>query len=154
MKKTTDNPILSVIESAQPVNKKGVIDRFADQRCDEFSIIGCTMIFWRRGRDNNEIYTPLTTNCALLIVEEHLLDDGVKQEIVFLIEGRQSTGQLLSPVTIPATQYSNMQWLIKHYGTRAAMEADQATPRRPGNRYSKIKRQCAKNNHLSTYRLA
>jgi hypothetical protein len=138
MKKTPDNPILTVVKSAQPVSNTGEVDKFADRRVGDFCISDGRMYFMRKGRDNkdgqvNEIPTPLTHNFVALITEQINLDDGARQETSFLVEGKQKNGQLLPKLTIPATQYQAMQWPLRHYGSRGIVEADQATPRRLAN---------------------
>jgi len=138
MKKTPDNPILTVVKAAQPVNNKGEIDKFADRQVNDFCIIGGCIWFLRDGRDNksgviNKIPTPLTHNFIALIVEQIILDDGAKQETAFLLEGKQKNGPLLPTLIIQATQYQAMQWPLRHYGARGIVEANQATPRRLAN---------------------
>lgn len=143
MKKPPDNPILTVIKGAQPVTHKGDIDKFADRRVGDFVISLGQIFFMRRGRDHKdgqviELPTPLTDNFIALIAEQIILDDGIKQETAFVLEGKQKTGQLLPTLTIPATQYIAMQWPLKHWGARAIVEADQATPRRLANGILKL----------------
>jgi len=121
--------ILKIIKAAVPVNEKSEVDRWGNQRINEFATIDGDMIFWRKEKFN-EVPTKLMAGCIIFIAEEHLLDDGLRQEINFFIEGRRKNGKFLQPVVIPAGQFSNMQWLIKSYGTQAVMEADQATFRR------------------------
>ena len=138
MKKTPDNPILTVVKSAQPVNNAGVVDKWADRRVGDFCISDGRVYFMRKGRDYkdgqiNEIPTPLTHNFISLIDEQINLDDGLKQEAAFLVTGKQRSGQLLPTLTIPATQYQAMQWPLRNYGGRGIVEADQATPRRLAN---------------------
>ncbi len=139
MKKPPDNPILTVVKSAQPINKtSGEIDKFADRRVGDFSISDGRMFFMRKGRDSkdgqiNEIPTPLTHNFVARVDEQINLDDGLKQETAFLVVGKQRNGPLLSTLTIPATQYQAMQWPLRNYGGRGIVEADQATPRRLAN---------------------
>jgi len=138
VKKTPDNPILTVVKSAQPVNNTGEADKWADRRIGDYCISHSCIFFMRKGRDNkegkiNEIPTPLTHNFVALIAEQINLDDGLKQEAAFLVEGRQKNGQPLPTLTIPATQYQAMQWPLRNYGGRGIVEADQATPRRLAN---------------------
>ena len=138
MKETPDNPILSVIKSAQPVTKQGEIDKFADRRVGDFVISLGQIYFMRRGRDHKdgqlvELPTPLTHNFIALIAEQIFLDDGLKQETAFVVEGKHKTGLLLSMLTISAAQYIAMQWPLKHWGARAIVEANAATPRRLAN---------------------
>ena len=138
MKKTPNNPILTVVKSAKPVNKTGEVDKWADRRVGDFCIIDGRMWFMRKGRDAkegqiNEIPTPLTHNFISLIDEQINLDDGLKQEAAFLVAGKQRNGPFLPTLTIPATQYQAMQWPLRNYGGRGIVEADQATPRRLAN---------------------
>ena len=127
--KNSPYSILTTIKAAQPVNEKFEADRYGDQRVNEFGIIDGSMVFWRREK-YSEVAIKLMANCVIFIKEEHLLDDGLRQEINFIIEGRRKNGKFLHPVRIEAGQFSNMQWLIKNYGTQAVMNCDQATPRR------------------------
>jgi hypothetical protein len=143
MKKPPDNPILTVVKAAQPVNTKGEPDRWANQSTDDFYIENNRMWFLREGRDKkegkvNKIPTPLTDNFVALIAEQIILDDGAKQENAFLIEGKHKNGQALPTLTIPAPQYQAMQWPLRHWGARAIVEADQATPRRLANAILKL----------------
>lgn len=149
MKKPPDNPILTLVKTAQPVNEKGEPDRWANRREGDFSILDGRIFYMRKGRDTknsngsdapqiNEIPTPLTDNFISLIAEQIILDDGAKQENAFLIEGKQKNGQPLPALTIPATQYQAMQWPLRHWGARAIVEADQATPRRLANAILKL----------------
>jgi hypothetical protein len=149
MKKPPDNPILTVVKAAQPVNSKGEPDRWANRREGDFSIDCGRIFFMRKGRDTksgngndapqiNEIPTPLTDNFIALIAEQIILDDGAKQENAFLIEGKHKNGPFLPALTIPATQYQAMQWPLRHWGARAIVEADQATPRRLANAILKL----------------
>jgi hypothetical protein len=149
MKKPPDNPILTLVNTAQPVNAKGEPDRWANRREGDFSILNGRIYFMRKGRDTknsngndapqiNEIPTPLTDNFVSLIAEQIILDDGAKQENAFLIEGKHKNGQALPALTIPTTQYQAMQWPLRHWGARAIVEADQATPRRLANAILKL----------------
>jgi hypothetical protein len=143
MKKPPENPILTVVKAAQPVNPKGEPDRWTNQSIDDFYIENNRMWFLREGRDKkegkvNKIPTPLTDNFVALIAEQIILDDGAKQENAFLIEGKHKNGQSLPALTIPATQYQAMQWPLRHWGARAIVEADQATPRRLANAILKL----------------
>jgi len=135
MKKITDNPILTVVKAAQPVTDKGQVDKFAERRVGDFVISHGQIYFMRRGRDHKdgqviELPTALTDNFVALIAEQIILDDGIKQETAFVLEGKQKTGQLLPTLTIPATQYIIIQWALKHWGARAIIEPDQASARR------------------------
>jgi hypothetical protein len=144
MKKTPDTPtILTVIKSAQPVTPQGQIEKFGDRRIGDFAISLGQIYFIKRGQDHkdgklNELPTPLTDNFVALIVEEIIFDDGAQLETAFMIEGKHKTGSLLPQLTITTTQYMAMQWPLKHWGARAIVEADQATPRRLANAILKL----------------
>lgn len=136
--KTSENPVLSAIQSAQPVNKLGEIDQWADQRTGDFCILDGRMCFMRKSTDRktgaiNENPTPLTHNFIALIDEQINLDDGARQETAFIIKGKQRHGPLLPTLTITAANYQPMQWPLRHYGGRGIVEADQATPRKLAN---------------------
>lgn len=144
MKKPPGSPILSVVSAAKPVNTAGEPDQWADRRTGDFMIEDGRVWFMREGRDRkkekdsdapqiNEIPTQLTVNFVALVTEQTILDDGAKQETAFRIVGKQRHGGLLPELTIPATQYQAMQWPLKHWGARAIVEANQATPRRLAN---------------------
>ncbi|AMK79068.1 MULTISPECIES: hypothetical protein [Methylomonas] len=151
MKETHDNPILTVIKAAQPVNEQGEPDKWGERREGDFAIIDGRMYYMRKGHDSkkkddndapqvNEIPTALTDNFIAFITEQIILDDGAKQETAFRIEGRQKNGAHLPVLIIPATQYQAMQWPLRHWGARAIVEADQATPRRLANAILKLSR--------------
>jgi len=138
MKKTPDNPILSIVKPAQPVNEKGQVDKFGDNQIGDFFTAEGSIWFLRDGRDTkngtvNKIPTALTHNFIAMISEQIIQDDGARQETAFVIEGKQKNGPHLPTLTIPATQYQTMQWPIKHYGARGIVEANAATPRRLAN---------------------
>lgn len=148
-KKPPDNPVLSVVKTAKPVNAKGEQDQWADRRTGDFMIQDGRIWFMRKGRDSkkagddqapqiNEIPTALTDNFIALVAEQTILDDGAKTEAAFLIDGKQRHGGPLPALTIPATQYQAMQWPLKQWGARAIVEADQATPRRLANAILKL----------------
>lgn len=143
MKKTTDNPILAAVTSAKPINSKGQVDKWADNKIGDFYVLDGVMGFFRHGKDSkngqiNYLPTNLTDNFIALIAEQIILDDGAKQETAFLIEGKQKNGPILPPLTISAVQFQMMQWPLRHWGARAIVEADQATPRRLANAILKL----------------
>lgn len=149
MKTPPDNPILSLVQTAKPVNTEGKPDKWANRRAGNYLISDGRMYFMRQGRDSkksendatpqiNEIPTALTDNFIALIAEQIVLDDGAKQDTAFFLEGKQKNGALLPPLTISALQYQTMQWPLRHWGARAIVEADQATPRRLANAILKL----------------
>ena len=138
MNKTPENPILSIVKPAQPVNEQGKVDKFGDNQVGNFFTADGSIWFLRDGRDTkngaiNKIPTPLTHNFISLISEQIIQDDGARQETAFVIEGKQKNGPHLPTLTITATQYQAMQWPLKHYGARGIVEANAATPRRLAN---------------------
>lgn len=145
-KSLVNNPKPATPDAIDPANPD---ERWKNCRAGDFAIIDGRMFYMRKGRDTkkngdndapqiNEIPAALTDNFIALIAEQIILDDGTKQETAFLIEGRQKNGALLPVLTIPSTQYQAMQWPLKHWGARAIVEADQATPRRLANAILKL----------------
>jgi hypothetical protein len=136
------NPIIDALDSAQPVNKKGDLDRFAPRRIGKYAIQDGVAVFLKPARDQSqrgksatdgdtpsmtEIPIALTLNFAALIVEAHLLDDGLEIKAAFVIEGRLLDGRPLPPVTVPAAQFAGMGWVTQHWGTRAILAAGTTT---------------------------
>jgi hypothetical protein len=144
MKKTPDTPtILTIVKAAKPVSAQGKTDKFGDRRVGDFAISLGQIYYMKFGREHKdgqviELPASLTDNFVAVIVEEIIFDDGVKQETAFIVEGKQKTGPLLPPLTITTTQYTAMQWPLKHWGARAIVEADQATPRLLANAILKL----------------
>ncbi len=161
------NSVKGLVDGAKPVNDAGKIDKWANNRIGDFTIEDGRVWFMRKGRDSkknnddgttqiNEIPTPLTDNFIALVKEQIILDDGLKKEAAFLIEGMsrnfwkerqdqkekenttQSDAGDLPTLTIPAVQYQTMSWPLKHWGALAIVEADQATPRRLANAILKL----------------
>ncbi|QFP75408.1 DUF927 domain-containing protein [Deinococcus sp. AJ005] len=69
------------------------------------------------------VESPLTTFAAL-ITSEIRRSDGVEDaELTFQITGSVPGGHKLTTVNVPASDFSSMGWVIKHWGSRAIIFA-------------------------------
>jgi hypothetical protein len=130
---TPNNPILTLITNAQPVNN-GEIKSLVNRQVNDYFIDQGAMwvMLKRHDRHTGQVHdtpTALTINFSVLITEQLTLDDGIATETVFVLEGKTQNGQTLPTVTINATLFPSMSWTWKHYGGRALLATNQATPR-------------------------
>jgi len=117
------------IDPAMPLNK------FRDRREGDFYIEDGRMGFIRQTVNKEtkkvtEIMTPVTHNFVSLINQELILDDGLRQEVAFEIITKQRWRGELPTIIIPTTQYQQMGWPLRHYGTGAIVDSNQASPRK------------------------
>ncbi len=130
--KLLGNPIPAtddVIDPAIP------LDKFRDRREGDFYIEDGRMGFIRQtvnkeSKKVTEIMTPVTHNFVSVIDQQLILDDGLRQEVAFEIATQQRWRGELPTITIPASQYQAMAWPLKHYGGRAIVDSNQASPRK------------------------
>ncbi|MDO9047313.1 MAG: hypothetical protein Q7U66_06190 [Methylobacter sp.] len=127
-----NNPISP---SNDPVDPAVPVDKWRDRREGDFYIDDGRMGFIRKNTDrktgkSTEIMTPLTHNFVSVIKQQLILDDGLRQEVAFEIATKQRWRGELPTINIPASQYQAMAWPLKHYGGRAIIESDQASPRK------------------------
>jgi hypothetical protein len=111
------------------------LDKFRDRREGDFYIEDGRMGFIRQTVNKEtkkvtEIMTPVTHNFVSLINQELILDDGLRQEVAFEIITKQRWRGELPTIIIPTTQYQQMAWPLKHYGTGAIIDGNQASPRK------------------------
>jgi len=116
MKKPPDNPILTAIKAAQPVNKSGQVDRFADCIVDRLGIVSYRLVKIqsvknRDGTADAEIQIPLFMNGAALIDYELVSDDGIVENRFFVMIGKLQNGRDLPPGKVPVQQFPGMNWL-------------------------------------------
>lgn len=78
----------------------------------------------KRGRDGD--YLVSLCNFNAWMVGEKVYDDGAVQIAVFVIQGARQTGQPLSTVEVPASQFAPMGWVAKNWGAQAILNAGQS----------------------------
>jgi hypothetical protein len=62
-------------------------------------------------------------NFTARIVEEVTRDDGAEKSMYFAIEGELVSGERLPRVLVPTSEFSAMNWVVEHWGTRAVVFA-------------------------------
>ena len=75
-----------------------------------------------KGVGDHEVALPLA-NFAARIVEECEHDDGTEKTLHLAVEGRLSSGAALARVTVSATEFAGMNWIVEKWGTRAVVYA-------------------------------
>lgn len=73
-----------------------------------------------------EIVSPLC-NFTAEVTQEIVLDDGAEPTRAFVIEGRLWDGTVLSPVRVPVTRFSAMNWPTEGWGLGAVVGAGQGS---------------------------
>lgn len=59
------------------------------------------------------------------IMEEIIFDDGAREEVRFLMEGKLASGESLAVVVVPVSQFAGMGWVTAQWGLRAVVYAGQ-----------------------------
>lgn len=140
------NKIIELTNKAKPATNTAIDPnysekRWEDKRVGDYGLRNGVIYYMREGRDTvkddktgeqvkKKIPTDLTINFAARVVEELITDDGADEIISFVIEGRQTNGRALPTLTLSASQYQQMLWLMRSWGTKALIDANQAAPRR------------------------
>ena len=83
-----------------------------------YSCVDDCVLAERLGK-NGETVTTQLSNFAPLITEEISRDNGVETQVDFTIEAEGQNGKRFPPVTIPASKFSGMGWVLERYGARA-----------------------------------
>ncbi len=79
-------------------------------------------IFLNKKTENGIIPIKLSNFTAQIVAEE-IIDDGVEQEKVFVIEGVLHNGVKLPQVRVPSEKFAFMNWVIERWGVRANVTA-------------------------------
>ena len=112
-KQPPENPILTVIKSANPVNKKGQPDRFSDRIIERLGIVNYRLVKVHPVKNKEtasitEIHIPLFMNGCALIDYEIISDDGIAENRHFVIVGKLQNGRDLPPIKVPVPQFPSL----------------------------------------------
>jgi hypothetical protein len=66
------------------------------------------------------------SNFVARIVEEQVLDDGIEHSRQLVLAGELEDGTTLPDVTVPAADFSNLEWVLRSWGARAVIAAGHA----------------------------
>ena len=83
-------------------------------------------ICWRKHERDGEVLVPLC-NFTAKIHEEVYRHDGRDEHLEFLVGGLLASGPELPSITVPASQFQGMNWVLKGWGTRAIVSAGYAS---------------------------
>lgn len=114
--------ILKVVKSAQPVNKSGQPDRFADRFVDKLGIQNYRLVKVDNVKDRAtgetaRITIPLFMNGAALIDYEIVSDDGITENRFFVMIGKTMDGRELPPIKVTIDKFPAMSWVLQ-WGNR------------------------------------
>ncbi len=117
-KQPPENPILTVVKSAQPVNKHGQPDRFADRVIDRLGIVNYRLVKIQPVRNKEsseaaELQIPLFMNGCCLIDYEIVSDDGIIENRYFVIIGKLQNGRDLPPIKVQVPQFPSLSWPLQ-----------------------------------------
>jgi hypothetical protein len=79
-------------------------------------------IIYRRATSHGVVPVQLC-NFVAKVSEEILLDDGVEETRVFVVDGRLDSGEQLPRVQVPAKQFASMAWVTERWGVRPVLHA-------------------------------
>ena len=68
------------------------------------------------------IVVPLC-NFSAQVTEETIIDDGVETTRTFQLLGKLENGESLPPARVPASRFSNMNWIAEQWGLKAVPRA-------------------------------
>ncbi|NOU14421.1 MAG: hypothetical protein HOO92_10755, partial [Methylococcaceae bacterium] len=114
-KQPPDNPILTVVKSAKPVNKKVQPDRFANRLIDRLGIVNYRLVKIQnvRNKDSSaaaDIQIPLFLTGCCLIDYEIISDDGLVENRYFVLIGKTTKGHDLPPIKVSTEKFAGMAW--------------------------------------------
>jgi hypothetical protein len=121
-----ENEVLRTIKSAwESCHQKGAAGKKARSATVDgtpYLIDGGSIARMVNGHDGSAHAVKLC-NFAAVITEEISRDDGNERQVVFGIDGKLATGEILPRAVVPAGEFQSMAWMMQHWGSRAIMYA-------------------------------